>query len=173
MRFALTSLVACTLAAGPLFAQAPSAFTETYSDWTVRCAVEETGDGGSLQRCSMDQRFVTRDEAAGGERLVLAVVLAVANGGVEATVLAPFGLLLEPGLRLRADDGQPVTLAFETCYPDGCIARGALDEAALAAFRAGDALHVEADAQGDNGFRLEGSLRGFSAAIDRLRGEAR
>ena len=117
----------------------------------------------------MDQRFVTRDETAGGERLVLAVVLAVANGGVEATVLAPFGLLLEPGLRLRADDGQPVTLAFETCYPDGCIARGALDEATLAAFRAGDALHVEADAQGDNGFRLEGSLRGFSAAIDRLR----
>lgn len=168
-------LAAALFVAGPLAAQAPSAFTETYGDWVVSCAIEETGDGGSLRRCSMEQRFIVRDEAAGGQRLLLSVVLvATEDGGVEATALAPFGLLLQPGLRLIADDGPATTLGFETCYIDGCIARGVLDDTMLAAFRAGETLRIEADTQGsEEPFRLEGSLRGFSAASDRLRGESR
>ena len=167
------ALAAVLIVPGPLAAQAPSAFTETYGDWVVRCAIEETGDGGSIRRCSMEQRFVVRDDATGDQRLLLSVVLVANDGGVEAEVLAPFGLLLQSGLRLIADDGPATTLGFETCYIQGCIARGALDDTILAAFRAGEALHIEADQGSEEPFRLDGSLRGFSAASDRLQGESR
>lgn len=170
------ALVALPPAAGALAAEdpAPSAFTATYGRWTVRCAqAAGNGDGESVRRCAMEQRFLWRDDQSGQERLLLTVTLvATKDGGMEATVLTPFGLLIEPGLRLRADSGRETVLPFHTCLPAGCVARGVLDPKAVWSFRAGAVLHVEADpAGGGDPFRLEGSLDGFSAASARLRDE--
>ena len=165
-------------AAGALAAEdpAPSAFTATYGRWTVRCAqTAGDGDGESVRRCAMEQRFLWRDDQSGQERVLLTVTLAAAkDGAMEATVLTPFGLLIEPGLRLRADSGRETVLPFHTCLPAGCVARGTLDPKAVWSFRAGAVLHVEADpAGGGDPFRLEGSLDGFSAANTRLRAETK
>ena len=169
-------LAALPPAAGVLAAEdlAPTAFTATYGRWTVRCAqAAGDGDGESVRRCAMEQRFLWRDDQSGQDRLLLTVTLAAAkDGGMEATVLTPFGLLMEPGLRLRADSGRETVLPFRTCLPAGCVARGTLDPKAVRGFRAGAVLHVEADpAGGGDPFRLEGSLDGFSAASARLRDE--
>ena len=159
---------------GPPSAQVsePSAFSETYGKWTVRCAVGGTQDGGEgVRQCVMEQRFIWQDKEAGQSRPLLTVTLAPAgaDAGMEAVVIAPFGLLFEPGLRLRADQLQGTRLAFQTCLPEGCIARGALDDVMMESFRAGVVLHVEAEpAAGGDAFRLEGSLSGFSDAHRRL-----
>lgn len=155
-------------------APAPSAFSATYGKWTVRCAAETTDDGADVRRCAMDQRFLWRDERSGESRQLLTVTLTVGkDGGMEATVVAPFGLLLAEGLRLRADSAPGTVLAFHTCLPGGCIARGVINARAVAAFRKGKLLHVEAEpAAGGEPFRLEGSLTGFSAAGARLLEEA-
>ena len=147
----------------------PRAFSETYGDWVVRCASE-----GEERRCAMEQRFFWRDEDSGRNRLLLTVTLTrETEGGLEATVLAPFGLLFERGLRLRADRHEGTALSFRTCLPDGCIARGALDSEVVWSFRAGAVLHVEADpAAGSDPFHLEGSLSGFGDAYERLTREA-
>ena len=153
---------------------APSAFTADYGRWTVRCA-QTAGEGESVRQCAMEQRFLWRDEQSGQDRVLLTVTLTAAkDGAMEATVLAPFGLLIEPGLRLQADKGRKTVLSFHTCFPAGCVARGTLDPQVVSGFRAGAVLHVEADpAGGGDPFRLEGSLDGFSAASARLRAETK
>ena len=162
---------------GPLQAQVsgPSAFSETYNNWTVRCAVEQTQEGESVRQCAMEQRFIWQDGDSGERRPLLTVVLtpSPADGGMDAVVVAPFGLLFEPGLRLRADEHEGTTLAFSSCFPDGCIARGPLSPETIWSFRAGTVLHVEAEpAAGGDPFRLEGSLDGFTNASKRLLEEA-
>ena len=152
----------------------PSAFSETYGRWTVRCAVEppqEAQEDGSGRRCAMEQRFIWEDPESGQRRPLLTVTLTQlpAGGGMEAVVLTPFGLLLADGLRLRAGERRSAVLPFHTCFPEGCIARGPLDRETIAGFRAGAVLHVEAKpAAGGDSFRLEGSLTGFTSAYGRL-----
>lgn len=159
---------------GPLHAQGsgPSAFSETYNNWTVRCAVEQTQEGESVRQCAMEQRFIWQDGDSGETRPLLTVVLtpSLDDGGMDAVVLTPFGLLFEPGLRLRADDDPDAAqLEFHTCFPDGCVARGSLDRDMIDGFRLGGVLHVEAEpAAGGDSFRLEGSLDGFTNANKRL-----
>ena len=149
----------------------PSAFSETYGNWTVRCAIEEK-EGESKRQCVMEQRFIWQDGDSGQRRPLLTVVLTPvpAGGGMDAFVLAPFGLLFEPGLRLRADENPDAArLEFHTCFPDGCVARGYLGRDVIDGFRAGNVLHVEAEpAAGGDPFRLEGSLNGFTNANKRL-----
>ena len=165
---------------GSLYAQVsePSAFSETYGNWTVRCAVvEETREGESGERsrqCVMEQRFVWEDPESGRRQPLLTVSVAPLPdaGGMEAVVLAPFGLRFESGLRLRADETRGVLLSFHTCFANGCIARAPLDPDMIKSFRAGSVLHVEAEpAAGGDPFRLEGSLNGFTHANERLLGE--
>ena len=149
----------------------PSAFSETYGNWMVRCAVEPTQEEESGQQCAMEQRFIWRDEGSGQQRPLLTVTLTPvpAGEGMEAVVLAPFGLLFGHGLRLRADERRSVVLRFHTCFPEGCIARGSLGQEMIDGFRAGVVLHVEAEpAAGGESFRLEGSLDGFTSAHKRL-----
>lgn len=152
----------------------PSAFSETYNNWTVRCAVEEQ-EGKSVRQCVMEQRFIWQDPQSGQRQPLLTVTLVPLVSpakGFEAVVVTPFGLKLKSGLRLRADEAPSTLLAFDSCFPNGCVARGALSQIMIESFRAGVVLHVEAEpAAGGDPFRLEGSLKGFTNAIDRLLGE--
>lgn len=174
-RLAGAGLAAAVLAAagwcGPLRAQeqVPSTFSATYGDWTVRCAAGDAAGTENPRQCAMEQRFFWRDDETGQTRQLLTVTLVPADRGMEAVAVTPFGLLFEPGLRLRADDHEGEALAFQTCLPEGCIARGALTPDMVWSFRAGMVLHVEAEpAAGGEPFRLEGSLNGFSTAHTRL-----
>ena len=149
----------------------PSAFSETYGNWTVRCSVEPAQEDESGRRCAMEQRFIWQDRESGQQRPLLTVTLTPlpADGGMEAVVLTPFGLLFSHGLRLRAGERQSAELPFHTCLPEGCVARGSLDRETIDGFRAGVVLHVEAEpAAGGDLFRLEGSLTGFTSAYRRL-----
>ena len=180
-RFAAALAGAALVWSGTLYAQVsrPSSFSETYGNWTVRCAVEEARQGDEAEsesgegrrQCVMEQRFFWRDAESGQTQPLLTVTLvpSPADGRMEAVVLAPFGLRFDSGLRLRADDAGTVVLAFETCFVDGCIARGPLGPVAVESFRAGVVLHVEAEpAAGGDSFLLEGSLNGFTHANERL-----
>ena len=149
----------------------PSAFSETYGNWTVRCTGEPTEEDGSARRCAMELRFVWRDTESGRHGPLLTVTLTPlpADGGMEAVVLTPFGLLFENGLHLRADRQRTMVFPFHTCYSDGCIVRGSLDREMIDGLRAGVVLRIEAkSAEDGNQFRLESPLTGFTGAHKRL-----
>ena len=159
---------------GPLHAQVsgPSAFSETYGNWTVRCAIEPVQEGEGVRRCVMEQRFIWRDDESGQSRPLLTITLAPSDTGMEAVVMTPFGLRFDSGLRLNVDDHEGTTLTFHTCLSDGCIARGALPKDLIRSLWSGAVLRVEAEpATGGEAFRLEGPLSGFNAAGKRLLGE--
>ena len=158
---------AAAAAGDPARAQAPSAFSETWGNWTAHCVTAEA-EGEPERRCWMEQRLILRDGES-GQSQQLTITLAPAEDGMEATAFpVPFGQLLASGVRLRADDGDGAVLAFQTCYPEGCIARGVLSAERVGSFRAGQALHVETDLAGGGTLSLPGSLDGFTAAHDRL-----
>lgn len=139
----------------------------------MRCAVEPAREDGNVRRRVMRQRFVWHDGDSERRQPLLTTTLAPSGTGMEAVVTMPFGLLFESGLRLRVDGHEGTTLAFQTCLPEGCIARGALPADVVRRFGAGTVLHVEAQpAAGGDSFRLEGSLGGFAAASERLLKEA-
>lgn len=143
-------------------AQAPSARSETYSDWVVRCQV---GDD-EVQRCWMMQ---TLSRESGNER-VLQLELAVADGTTRMSLLAPFGLDLSEGAQLMVDEEAVAALDFHTCLPAGCLVQEDASEALLGALRRGQQLTVGFTvAQGGQPLRLTMSLAGFSAAHNRLR----
>lgn len=154
----------------------PSSFSETYGNWTVRCAVEEKQEDESRRQCAMEQRFIWQDPKSGQRQPLLTVTLVPSPSpgkGLEAVVVTPFGLQFKSGLRLRADEAPSTVLAFDTCFPSGCVARAPLSQIMIESFRAGVVLHVEAEpVAGGEPFRLEGSLQGFTGAIERLLGEA-
>ncbi len=151
-------------------APVPSRFFETYGDWMARCALHETEDGQQVRRCSMEQRLSWHDEKSGKTQQLLTVTLAPHQAsGAEITILTPFGLLLDRGIVLQIDEGKSYSLPFQTCLPEGCLARGLLDEAILGQLRAGRILATKmVESTGAQVVRVEVSLKGFTASYARL-----
>ncbi|MCC5975977.1 MAG: invasion associated locus B family protein [Rubellimicrobium sp.] len=109
----------------------PDALSETYGDWTVRCAPDPGQPDAALSCEAIQELF----QAESGQRLV-AVTLRRdgVDGGGTITILAPFGLLLSDGLRLSDEGGGDLlVLGFRTCLPAGCFALAELDPATAGA----------------------------------------
>lgn len=144
-----------------------SSLQETYQDWVVVCAQQlGSGSQSSTKRCAMSQQQVNQQ---GGQR-VLALELKLLGSGVEAALSLPFGLALDKGVALQIDDGQiSQPFRFRTCLPAGCIVPVTFDAAQMAALQKGVSLKVKAVADGgvDTSFTI--SLKGFGAALARLK----
>jgi invasion protein IalB len=167
----LAVAVLCALLAGtlPASAQDPastlpggaSSLQETYGDWLVACSQLETG-----KRCTFSQRQARQD----GQR-VLGVELAVTPQQiVTGALVLPFGLELDAGVSLQVDDTEArPPLRFSTCLPAGCVVPLAFDAPMLIALRRGSALKLNVRAAGaTEPLSFSISLRGFSAALDRI-----
>lgn len=87
-------------------------------------------------------------------------------------IVLPFGLRLGEGVVLK-DDDQSAWLAatFSTGLPVGCLAPLALEADAVARLRSANVMNLEATADDDGAeVAFSVSLKGFSAAHDRLKG---
>ena len=153
--------------AGPALAQGlpggASSLNETHGDWTVVCTTAQ-----EAVRCAIAQNQVSGEN----RQRVLAVELQAAEGGSAATgtLVLPFGLRLDDGVRLALDEAEPFqTLRFSTCMPAGCLVPLSFDADTVSALRAGTALRIAATAS-DNGqeVALSVSLSGFTSALARL-----
>lgn len=141
--------------------QAPSALSETYQDWVVRCETLQ----GQDRRCWMVQTLQTGN---GGNR-ILQVELAIVGGTIRLVFLTPLGVDLPTGVALAIGDNALETLAFNTCVNAGCVAEVQPSSELLSALRRGTTLTVTfRPTRGDNSLQVPVSLAGFSAAQDRL-----
>ena len=170
-------LVALLCWAVPSAAQGPSAFSETYGDWRVACAVDPGEEGAAREtppapRCVLEQHIDWRESESGqARRLAVATLSAPASDGqVDAVFSVPFGLLLSGGLRLSVDKGEAFAhLPFYICLSGGCVVQGRLDGEAVRLLEHGRILVLEMVSTGGQPFRVEMSLSGFTAAFARLR----
>ncbi|UGX89329.1 invasion associated locus B family protein [Phyllobacterium meliloti] len=168
LRTVIYGVVASLLATTPLYAQTeakpvatPSSLSETYEDWSVNCAVQESG----TRRCALSQQQMHK----GGQRVLTIEFVPDGDTGLKGNLAMPFGLYLEKGVTFRIDDnpaGKPSR--FRTCMSTGCIVPLTFTDATTKVLRKGKALNLGAfasDTEKDVTFSI--SLKGFEPALNR------
>ncbi|EKE78726.1 invasion associated locus B family protein [Oceanibaculum indicum] len=143
--------------------QAPKQTREQVQDWVVRCLEPQAGQP---KRCEMVQ--VLSDRNTKREVLVM-VVGYTGEKAPQAVLVLPLGVLLPAGISLKIDQGAPKTIPYRHCEPQGCIAPWQMTEVDLAALRAGTTLTVSVNDGGGKAVDLPVSLKGFTAALGKLR----
>lgn len=147
-------------AAAPLLPGGASSLQESYEDWTVTCRIVET-----RKLCALAQQQVQEN----GQRVLAIEVGQGEKGALAATLVLPFGLLLEAGVTLAVDDKpEGEKLAFRTCIPAGCLVPATLDAPLQDVLRTGKALKLSARTVDGQPAPFSISLKGFGAAADRL-----
>ena len=139
-----------------------SSLNEAHGDWAVACTAPE----GAV-RCAISQVQLNGEN----RQRVLAIELVAAEGGDAAggTLILPFGLRLDDGVRLAIDEAAPFqSPRFSTCLPAGCLVPLAFGADVVSALRGGVTLGLKATAN-DNGQEIAFSvpLRGFASALAR------
>lgn len=144
-------------------AQPNVTLSATHGAWEVHC-VEGTED------CTMRQFGDTPD----GERALMVAVKrleGVTNEGqpvpAAMEVLAPLGLLIPYGIRLKVDQGEVTGIPLIRCVQDRCIAQEPLSEQSVSTLKGGATARF--------GFVMNDevlvdiSLNGFTAAYNSLK----
>jgi len=160
----------------PLLAQAQSAgaspssasaLKEMHGDWSVTCADRMQGQSHA-KACVVSQTQIDPKSHQRVVTLELAPSL-TPTGETAATVLMPFGLVLDRGVALQIGDapvGAPAR--FQTCLPVGCVVQLRLDAKTLSMMRSGSSIKMVGVAASD-GRRMLFTLplTGLGAAVDR------
>ena len=138
----------------------PSSQREVFQDWSVACSVQE-----NAKTCSLSQDQVQQN----GQRLLAVEVQRRADGSAMATLLLPFGILLDTGITPQIDDQPPLSQQrFRTCLPTGCLAVFSIDPPTLAKMRQGSVLKLNVTTAAETQMTFPVSLRGLTAALDRM-----
>lgn len=154
----------------------PSALTESYDDWTVRCATQGAAGekaieavkikpGEGTRQCSLSQTQANGN----GQRVLLMELRPADDGRLRGNLILPFGLALQKGATFAVDDLPPGKPApFRTCLPVGCVVSLLFTDAITQSLRSGTKLIVNAQASDPEAvvpFSI--SLKGFDAALQR------
>lgn len=172
----LLSLLGALSISVPLIAQAQSAgnspasasaMKEMHGDWSVTCADRVQGQNHA-KACVVSQTQIDPKSHQRVVTLELAPSL-TPTGETAATVLMPFGLVLDRGVALQIGDapvGAPAR--FQTCLPVGCVVQLRLDAKTLSMMRSGSSIKMVGVAASD-GRRMLFTLplTGLGAAVDR------
>lgn len=142
----------------------PNQTREQVQDWVVRCLEAQAGQP---KRCEMVQ--VLTDRNSRREVLVMVVGYVDRKPHPQAVFVLPLGVLLPPGVALKIDQGAPRTIGYRHCEPQGCIAPWQMTEVDLGALRAGTTLTVSVNDHGGKLVDLPVSLKGFTAALGKIR----
>lgn len=143
-------------------AEAPSSLSETYQDWQVSC-VQPSGQ--NARHCDVSQQQMDNKS----RQRVLAIELSPVGDKASGVLLMPFGLALEKGVQIKADNTNlDMSLQYRTCLPQGCIAPVVFDAGTLIALRRVPSLKIIAHAaDGSQNPTFSVSLKGFGVALDR------
>jgi invasion protein IalB len=133
---------------------------ETHQDWLVSCGKQE-----EATRCVMSQQQYN----AQSRQRVLAIELQRSGDQLSGALVLPFGLSLDSGVTLQVDENSALPSArFRTCLPAGCVAPLTFNAETVQALSRGTSLKISAVAEGGKPVAMSVSLKGFSAARDRL-----
>ncbi len=164
LRMGAIFLCACLgLQAAPV-ADASAPHAESFRDWALYC--ESSGE------CVLQQRVYLEgaDEAP-----VLSFVVQSIPETAEPLVMIrlPLGILVEPGLALRVDEGEVQRIPLHHCRADGCLALFPLPNALRQAMQAGKTLKVSFAQLDGSEVAIPVSLHGVTAGLRALAAKAK
>lgn len=135
-------------------------------DWEIRCV---KAPEGRKDPCHIYQLL----KQANGNPIAEISIFALANPGeavAGATIITPLETLLQKGLQISIDDGEPKIYPFSYCNAIGCHSRAGFTGPDLFSFERGKkaTITIGALANPDAPVMIAMSLTGFTAAYDGL-----
>ncbi|MFC0283343.1 invasion associated locus B family protein [Camelimonas abortus] len=130
------------------------------ADWTKVCGKDPVA---GREIC-----YTTRDFVSDQGQPVLAVAVYDVKGEQQKMMrfLLPLGLLLQPGIRVTIDQGQPIEGRYALCFPNGCFAEAQIKDSDVAAMKKGQNLNVSVQNQAANVVTFQVPLAGFAKGFD-------
>jgi invasion protein IalB len=112
--------------------------------------------------------YTTRDFVSDQGQPVMAVAVYDIKGQPQKLVrfLLPIGLLLQPGIRMGVDQGQPIAGRFQICFPNGCFAEVTATDATVTALKRGTNINVSVQNQAAREVTFQVPLDGFAKGFD-------
>jgi invasion protein IalB len=149
-------------AAQPGGAAEPPKVIEQIESWSIACAPATAGK----VRCELVQEMIKRET---GQRVFRLSFRLNDAGAVELVAMAPFGVLLRPGVTFTVDAGQPFAGEFIACFSEGCLSRFVVPDDVLGELDRGTALSGVMQVYEADSFRVQFALAGFGKGVARLR----
>src|SRR5712691_2459782 len=117
-----TFLVIALLLTGAPAVDAQGVLKSVQGDWQVRCDTPPDSKG---EVCALIQSVTAEDRPNVG--LTVIILKTVDQKGLMMRVLAPLGVLLTEGLRLKVGQKLLGPTGFVYCIPNGCVAEFSMD----------------------------------------------
>jgi len=155
------SLALSGIAAAQEAAPAEQNIIAQETPWQVNCT--PTAEGAEVT-CSMVKSLTLNEGTQ-----VMAQAAVVEGDPAVIRLLVPHGMSLPEGLTLLVDGATVARISYRTTLPGGAIAATDLTPELEEALRAGAMLQIEGVQNNGAALRLEMSLAGFSASVDKLR----
>lgn len=137
----------------------PEQSAQSFKDWALRCP-DEVG-------CVLEQRVLLGDNPT--PLLHVALQYQDEPPILSAIIRVPLGVRLLPGLTIAIDGGQPLTLSFHHCRPEGCLVLTQVSDPLALALRRGNQADVSYQLADSRVLRVPLSLHGITAGLRALR----
>ena len=142
-------------------AAADGALKSVHDDWQVRC---DTPSGAQGEQCALTQSVIAEDKT---DVWLTVSVLKTAKSRV-MRVVAPLGVVLPSGLRLKIDQVDVGRAGFVRCLPNGCVAEVVMDDNLLKQLRKGQTATFIIFQSPEEGIGFPINLKGFGEGFDSL-----
>jgi len=156
-------IVIASLLSGPPAADAQGVLKSVQGDWQVRCDMPPDSKG---EICALIQSVTAEDRPNVG--LTVIILKTVDQKGLMMRVLAPLGVLLTEGLRLKVGQKVLGPTGFVYCIPNGCVAEFSMDEKLVTLLKSGQEANFIIFSKPEEGIGIPVSLAGFGQGLDKL-----
>jgi invasion protein IalB len=144
---------------------------QTFGDWILRCTAEpppgaSPPPAGKQNVCFLVQQVMDQNTQRPLMKVTIGFFGEERQAG--AVIAMPLGVPLAHGLHISVDGSELGTIPFQVCRRDGCQAYFKLEDASVAAFKAGTQAQAHVESTQGEGFNLPISLKGFTAGYGAL-----
>lgn len=148
-------------------AEEPKIDVTQNEDWEVACQ-EVDRDGTKDEVCEMRQILVQKD--TDNEWLRLAISYGPESSKPVLRIFTPLGVLLQPGLQMKIDDGEAMRMQFAVCLsrPPRCLVAGPMDSQMVAMMKKGIKGTITLVLPNNREVSAPFSLAGFTKSINSL-----
>lgn len=169
--FCLTAALAQAPAGKPAAPAATAAANEpqlsgVQMPWVKLCEkvpFEENKPESVRQVCLIAQEV----RAENGQILATVQIREIEKDPKKAMIIAvPPGMLLQPGIRVTVDKGEPVAMRYEACMPSACFAQMDLTDDMIKRMKAGKVLSIQVVNMTQRAVALGLNLETFAKAYD-------
>lgn len=130
-------------------------------DWTKVCGKDPSNN---REICYTTRDFVSAEQ---GQPVLAVAVYDIKGEPLKmARFLLPVGLMLQPGIRVGIDQGQPTDGKYTICIANGCFAEVPLKEADLGNLKKGTEIKISVQNPATRVVTFQVPLTGFAKAFD-------